>query len=945
MKSIQTRIILMISGIMIVMAVIFLITSIVRTNAILNDDSDQILLSSADYYADVINDSFNSTEQSVGTIYDYAIKRTESYKDFLEDEEQRDAYTNDISELGKSIAENTTGAMAVYLRYNPDDYGASNGFWYTINLSDGSWQSSVPTDMSLYDKDDIEHVGWYYIPVEAGLPMWMDPYFNKNLGVEMISYIMPFYYGNYTVGIIGMDIDIDKLRESVSQIRVYESGRAFLLSKGGDFIYHEDFPDGMSQDDMTEEDLEYFKEIRGKDIDSVYLYTARDGTQKKLIKKKLKNGMTLGLYVPISEIEAPQKGLMRQLLLISCGILFIAIIACLIIVRTIISPLRHMTEVAENYANGEFDEDIAVKGNDEVSVLSRSLQTMAKSLTQQIEIADNANKAKSGFLANMSHEIRTPINAVLGMNEMILREAKDENILEYSSDIQSAGRTLLSLINSILDFSKIEDGKMEIMPVSYDVASLVNNLVNSISERAKAKGLELYADIDENLPCVLKGDDVRLTQVIMNLLTNAVKYTEKGRVTLSFKGGERNENGIELVVSVKDTGVGIREGDIDKLFESFTRIDEKKNRNIEGTGLGMAIVTKLLIMMDSELKIDSTFGKGSVFSFSLHQEIVDPQPIGNYVKRVRDSYRRGDVGQYPQMSGAKVLVVDDYDMNLKVCRNLLKIYGVEPDLVSSGREAIEAIRNNSYHIVFLDHMMPQMDGIETLKELREQRLTRPSMFFIALTANAVVGAKDTYLEAGFDDYLSKPIDVEALGEILYNYLPGELISFENEDETAEVVEETIVNDGETFVMEFTPGKKGETKKEDTADRGEDKTARFHKALKEAGVDAEEGLRHCAGDESFYEELLADYALTCTNKCIELISRKDNKDWNEYRILIHALKGASRTIGAAELSERAKALEDASRDEDETFIESHHEDFIVHYKVTVSEIDSALAELN
>ena len=325
MKSIQTRIILMISGIMIVMAVIFLITSIVRTNAILNDDSDQILLSSADYYADVINDSFNSTEQSVGTIYNYAIKRTESYKDFLEDEEQRDAYTNDISELGKSIAENTTGAMAVYLRYNPDDYGASNGFWYTINLSDGSWQSSVPTDMSLYDKDDIEHVGWYYIPVEAGLPMWMDPYFNKNLGVEMISYIMPFYYGNYTVGIIGMDIDIDKLRESVSQIHVYESGRAFLLSKGGDFIYHEDFPDGMSQDDLTEEDLEYFKEIRGKDIDSVYLYTARDGTRKKLIKKKLKNGMTLGLYVPISEIEAPQKGLMRQLLLISCGILIAAV--------------------------------------------------------------------------------------------------------------------------------------------------------------------------------------------------------------------------------------------------------------------------------------------------------------------------------------------------------------------------------------------------------------------------------------------------------------------------------------------------------------------------------------------------------------------------------------------------------------------------------------------
>ena len=704
----------MISSIIIVVIAAFLLSATLRTNAILNDDSQEILSSVADYYANVIDDNFRSTEQSVGTIYIYANKRAETYTAFLDNEYERDQYTYDVSELGKSIAENTRGAMAVYLRYNPDDYGAVSGFWYTINLSDNSWQPSVPTDMSLYEKDDLEHVGWYYIPVATGEPMWMDPYYNANLGVDMISYIIPYYYKGYTVGIIGMDISMDLLKEAVAEVSVYETGRAFLIEKNGNLIFHEDYPSGISFDSLSAKDQEYFQSILKLDLDEPGLFRSRDGKEQKLILKELKNGMILGIYAPLSEINTPQHVLQRQQLVISVIILVLAILVGLVFVKTLTRPLKKMTNVAEHYANGDFSEEMSVQTKDEIGILSQSLQTMSTSLQKQIRLADTANRAKSDFLANMSHEIRTPINAILGMNEMILHESKEKEILDYSTNIQSACRTLLSLVNTILDFSKIEDGKMEIIPVNFDTASMINNLVISIMERAKAKGLEFIVNVDENLPSILWGDDIRITQVIMNLLTNAVKYTEKGSVTFSIQMMGEEDDCAVLAISVKDTGIGIHKEDLGKLFESFERIEEKRNRNIEGTGLGMAIVNRLLPMMNSELKVESVYGEGSEFSFVLRQRIVDGRPIGNYTERLHKSAEL--LGKtYLNAAKAKILVVDDNEMNLMVAKNLLKLNGISPDLANSGMEAIEKIREKDYHVVFLDHMMPRMDGIETNK--------------------------------------------------------------------------------------------------------------------------------------------------------------------------------------------------------------------------------------
>ncbi len=712
---------------------------------------------------------------------------------------------------------------------------------------------------------------------------------------------------------------LDLLREEVSKITIYRSGRAFLMKQNGDLVYHEMYPEGVQFKDLSAEDQDYIRGILEETPDSVVVHQGHDGTEQKLILKEIRGDLLLGMYTPLQEINVPQSMLISQEILIAVVILFFAVVFCMVWVRTITTPLKKMTHVAEHYAEGSFDEEISVQGEDEVGILSRSLQTMSASLKQQIEIADQANRAKSEFLANMSHEIRTPINAVLGMNEMILREAKDRQILEYSANIQSAGRTLLSLINTILDFSKIEDGKMEIIPVSYKLVNMISNLENSVSERAKEKNLKLVMEIDESLPSVLQGDDVRISQVIMNLLTNAVKYTEEGEVRLTMRNNGREGENIRLFVSVKDTGIGIRREDIERLYESFTRIEEKRNRNIEGTGLGMTIVIRLLEMMGSQLEVSSEYGRGSEFSFTIRQGVDDQRPIGNYDDYIVSEGRQtGDASLF--LRGARILVVDDHDMNLKVAKNLMKIYGISPDLASSGKEALELVRDKQYDIIFLDHMMSGMNGVDTLKKMQEKKLLTRATTVIALTANAVVGARETYLQAGFDDYLSKPIEVEQLEQKLLTYLPQDNIRHRTVEKKSrfQPAEGKKTENG-MIVLEFAPRKKEETPGEENG------------KLKELGILPEEGLKHSGGDKELYYELLDDYATAAEEKRILLERLFGEADWEQYRIHIHSVKSTSGTVGATALFEEALGLENAAKEKKEDYLNKHHRDFQKHYK--------------
>jgi len=405
------------------------------------------------------------------------------------------------------------------------------------------------------------------------------------------------------------------------------------------------------------------------------------------------------------------------------------------------------------------------------------LRNFNRKLTIAAKAANQANEAKSYFLSTMSHDIRTPMNAIIGMNEMILRDSRDNSILMYAENIRAAGNTLLGIINDILDFSKIEAGKMEVINVDYNFVSLLNDIVNMVQRKADEKGLNFQLDVDNNIPICLHGDEIRIKQIIINILSNAVKYTKEGSVVFSINSTKCDDDYVMLHVNVKDTGVGIKKEDLDRLFVAFERIEEKKNRNIEGTGLGMAIAQSFLNMMDSKIQVESEYGKGSTFSFDLKQKVVKWEPLGEFeaaFKRYlmeREQYQVSFVA--PE---AKILVVDDNEINLKVFVNLLRETRMQIDTADSGDSAIVLYKRNFYDVIFLDHMMPNKDGIETIKEMKECEDTpNQSTPIICLTANAVSGMREMYIKAGFDDYLTKPIDTGRLESMLLNYLSTDLV--------------------------------------------------------------------------------------------------------------------------------------------------------------------------
>ncbi len=414
-----------------------------------------------------------------------------------------------------------------------------------------------------------------------------------------------------------------------------------------------------------------------------------------------------------------------------------------------------------------------VRGSIEKAKLTAALEKAKEDAERAKEDAERANEAKSQFLARMSHEIRTPINAVLGMNEMILRESEETQIQKYAYDVKDSSLVLLNLINEILDASKIESGMMELVNVNYEIASLLNDLYNMISIKAKEKNLRLIFDVDSSIPQEYYGDDKRIRQILLNLLTNAVKYTEHGTVEMKVSCRIDNENAI-LRYSVKDTGIGIREEDIGKLYDAFQRLDMTKNRNVEGTGLGMNITQQLLKLMGSELQIYSEYGKGTEFVFEVEQKIVNQNPLGNMKERLIKKDKDVSKGIDWSASDAKILVVDDFKMNLKVFSNLLRDTKMQIYEAESGKECIELVKQKEFDLVFLDHMMPEMDGIETLHEIKKNHLC-DGVPIIMLTANAIVGDKEKYMDEGFDDFLSKPIIPNELAEIVLRHLPEQLI--------------------------------------------------------------------------------------------------------------------------------------------------------------------------
>ena len=397
---------------------------------------------------------------------------------------------------------------------------------------------------------------------------------------------------------------------------------------------------------------------------------------------------------------------------------------------------------------------------------------------------ESENLTKSSFLASMSHEIRTPVNAVLGINEMILREFDDPKLTGYATNIKDAGNTLLNVINDVLDYSKMESGRLNIVPVDYDLSEMINEIYTMIRTRAAEKNLDLIIDVEETMPHMLNGDSLRVKQCALNILTNAVKYTKRGKVVFSVTYQELPDAKGDYTFSVQDTGIGIRQEDMERLFIPFERIDEVKNHGIEGTGLGLSITRRLLEIMGSSLKVSSVYGEGSTFSFTVRQFVLDPEPIGDFRKAFEEKIENAPLyHQSFTAPDAKILVIDDTDMNLFVVAGLLKETKIKVDAASSGEQGLAMLKVDTYDLIMIDHKMPVMDGIEVLHRLRRDS-SNPNQHkpCIALTANAMSGAREFYLKEGFEDYLSKPIDSAALEKMVREILPMDKIILEREPE-------------------------------------------------------------------------------------------------------------------------------------------------------------------
>ena len=540
--------------------------------------------------------------------------------------------------------------------------------------------------------------------------------------------------------------------------------------------------------------------------------------------------------------------------------------------------------------------------------------------------AESANHAKSDFLANMSHEIRTPINAVLGMNEMILREdhrAQElaggdseamletlKNINTYANDVKNAGHNLLAIVNDILDFSKIEAGKMDITESHYQLSSLLNDLNNMILFKAQDKMLDFKIDVDRTLPDDLYGDEVRVRQILTNILGNAVKYTEKGYVRLTLGGEEQGDGTILLKAEVCDSGIGIRPEDKEKLFNKFQRLEMERNSTVEGTGLGLVITQRLLDMMGGTISVESEYGKGSVFTITIPQRIVSNVSVGNFQERFEHNMQNG--GTYKESfraPSARILVVDDTRINLAVVQNLLKSTMMTIDTALSGAEAINLAEVTPYDMILMDQRMPEMDGTEALHKIRENAGGASSKApVICLTADAVIGAKERYLSEGFSDYLTKPIDSFALEKMLRKYLPPSKVEIVKEESSPEP----------------------EVKEQETTGDGLD-------VLRAAGVEPAEGLKYTNNDEDFYRSLLNEYSVSYPEKSGKIKECFEKENWNDYGVYVHALKSTSKMIGAMELSELALSMEEAAKNSDLDTIKRKHDLMMKRYEAVTKAI--------
>ena len=547
-----------------------------------------------------------------------------------------------------------------------------------------------------------------------------------------------------------------------------------------------------------------------------------------------------------------------------------------------------------------------------VTDLSERMNSI-KRLEEAKRDAENANHAKSTFLANMSHEIRTPMNAIIGFSELVLKMNINDEVRSYVNDIKFASHNLLAIINDILDISKIESGKMELVLDSYFTSQLLNDVSMIISPQVKQKGLIFETKIDQNIPRALYGDKVRLRSVLTNILNNAVKYTQEGSITFEASILKQTTTHVTLEFKIRDTGIGIKPENLENLFETFQRFDQKIHYGIEGSGLGLAISNGYITLMGGEIKVESTYQKGSEFTVILEQKIVDEKPLEQDYSQNAIAQNTTSISNM-KLYGTSVLVADDNLINLRVAHGILSYYGLVVDTASSGKEALELCRTKKYDFVFMDQMMPEMDGIEAMREVRKLNTHYQKGGIgkiIVLTADAIKGARETLIKQGFDEYLGKPINVAQLERLFIRYIPSNRITYEDASDTS-----------------------------DSSDSG--LSGLENKLM---GIDVATGITNCGGKFEDYLKILKityDYG---EKQLGELKSAWEAKDYETYIIKIHSIKSTSLNIGATGISAMARSQEEEGRAGNFAYIDKHMQEFQDDYRKLLETVKNLLLEHN
>ncbi len=604
---------------------------------------------------------------------------------------------------------------------------------------------------------------WYIVAKEGNCDVkFTPPYLDAQTGNIIISVcrMLPDKQN-----VISLDVQLKGIQSMMNELTVNGKGYGFVVDDKGLYIAHQDEDKKGTSMLETGDGEDFFNTIRAAGSGS-FSYVC-DGEKSSVYVNGIMNGWSVVMVVSERELYSEVR---NQLIVVAviCTLIFL-----------MISGL---------YFSTHKNEQKYTRRMEEMRLEEQKASYEKKVLEIEKDAANASNKAKSDFLANMSHEIRTPMNAIIGMDEMILRTKPADPVRKYAMDIQSAGKTLLSIINDILDFSKIESGKMELVPVEYGFASVMNDVVNMTMSKALEKGLEYKLNVSEDIPSILKGDEIRVRQIMLNLINNAIKYTHEGSVSVDVSYDTPMEM---LRITVADTGIGIKDEDRGKLFGSFQRLEEDKNRNIEGTGLGLNITQRLVSMMDGTIDVDSKYGEGTTFKAEIKQTVVDATPVGDFAQNLSRLQRQAEEYRPSLVApDARILVVDDNEMNLEVIDGLLIDTGISITMAESGRECLDILRDKKFDIIFLDQMMPEMSGAQTLAEIKKEHLADETPI-IALTADAIVGARENYIKEGFTDYLSKPVMYKALEAIMIKYLDEKLVKTQ-EDIQKEETEKTAL---------------------------------------------------------------------------------------------------------------------------------------------------------